>query len=69
MRISGEHFVLLADRANLKKDAISDLLGETFISMKPADKFRDTFKMILGCDIEVAHYWLEFDTDEKEAWS
>ena len=53
----------------MKKDAISDLLGETFISMKPADKFRDTFKMILGCDIEVAHYWLEFDTDEKEAWS
>ena len=67
MRIPGEHFVLLADRYNLKTDAISDLLGEKFVSMKPAKKLSQTVEMILGCSYDYDKYYLELGTEEKEA--
>ena len=67
LRIPGEHCVLLADRSNLNANAISDLLGEKFITMKPKEKLIDTVEIVLGCDYEVESHWMEFDTEEKEA--
>lgn len=66
MRIPGERMVLLADKSNLDNDAISALLGEKFVSLKPKQEFPDTVKMLLGCDYQVDSYKLEFDTEEKE---
>ena len=66
-RIPGEIFLIFAIDSNVDPDALSDLLGEK-VQIDPAPKTRpDAVKQVLGCDIDVDYYPLDFATDDRDA--
>lgn len=66
-RIPGETMLVMGESSTLNTKKLSDLLGEKVLFMKPEENISDTVQNILGCEIEVDSYWLDFDTKEKKA--
>lgn len=66
-RIPGETMLVLGESSTLNTKKLSDLLGEKVLFMKPEENLSDTVQNVLGCEIEVDSYWLDFDTKEKKA--
>lgn len=65
-RIPGETMVIFADRANLNKKDLSDLLGEKILTVKPKEDFVQTLRIILGGDFDIDSYPLDFTKDNDE---
>ena len=59
--------LVLGESSTLNTKKLSDLLGEKVLFMKPEENLSDTVQNVLGCEIEVDSYWLDFDTKEKKA--
>lgn len=66
-RIPGKSLVAFAERSNLNTAELSDLLGEAVSVIKKAEKVPDTVKKVLGCEITVMGYPLDYDTDDAKA--
>lgn len=66
-RIPGETMLVLGESSTLNTKKLSDLLGEKVLFMEPEENLSDTVQNVLGCEIEVDSYWLDFDTKEKKA--
>lgn len=66
-RIPGKSMVAFADRSNLNTAELSDLLGENISVMRAEGKARDIVKKVLGCEITMTGYPLDYDTDDAKA--
>lgn len=68
-RIPGEMTIIFAENAKLDKKALSDLLGEKILVIKPREDFNQTLKIILGGDFDVDNYPLDFGDNIEQAFA
>lgn len=59
LRLPGEYFAILTKDSKLNKEALTSLLGEKFVVLRPKIKFVDNVKLILNCNYSVDSYPLE----------
>ena len=63
LRLPGESFTILTKDSKLNKDALTSLLGEKFVVLRPKIQFVDNVRLILNCDYTVDSYPLEGTSD------
>lgn len=65
IRIPGEISVVLMEESTVNDAAITELLGEKFMTIKLLDSWNDIMKSILGCDFELNSYPMNAKVDGK----
>lgn len=65
MRIPGEISAVLIEDPKINDAAVSELLGEKFLTIKLLDSWNDIMKRILGCDFDLNSYPINAKADGK----
>ena len=66
-RVPGKSMVAFAERSNLNRQELSALLEEEISVVNAASKSPDAVRKILGCDLKIETYPLDYDTDNAKA--
>lgn len=66
-RIPGEKMIIFANSSNLDTRKLSDLLGENISVMEPEEQLPATVRKILGSDLVVDFYPLDFDKENEKS--
>lgn len=65
MRIPGEISAVLMEKPTVNDDAVTELLGEKFLTIKLLDSWNDIMRQILGCDFDLNSYPISAKVDGK----
>ena len=65
LRIPGEISAILMENPTVDDEALSELLGEKFLTIKLLDNWNDILRKILGCDFDLDSYPINAGVDGK----
>jgi hypothetical protein len=69
MRIPGETFAVIADKAEVDTDKISSLFSENFLIINPQNCWYNTMKKVLECEFDLDEYSLNSTKSDDKTYS